>query len=107
MLWWVVMSFDPPASAKLRKAELFARLRHVAMHTLADLGEVMTTLPAPKAIGTAPQLGDRPLFLFCPEAAGWQSGEWDSEGQHWRSAICGQTRLDPTHWMPLPPDPVE
>lgn len=54
-------------------------------------------------ISTAPQREDEPILLFCPDQGGWHSGIWFRG--FWLACIDSSTRLDPTHWLPRPPDP--
>jgi hypothetical protein len=54
-------------------------------------------------IATAPREPERTLLLYCPEQAGWQTGEW-CEGR-WVSTADVEIVLEPTHWTDVPPDP--
>jgi hypothetical protein len=58
--------------------------------------------PPLEPIGTAPEEPGRPLLLWCPEQAGWQTGEWLNE-RGWVSTLDANTHLEPTHWMEAPP----
>jgi hypothetical protein len=51
----------------------------------------------------APRELERTLLLYCPEQAGWQTGEW-LEGR-WVSAADIETVLEPTHWADVPAEP--
>ena len=45
------------------------------------------------------------MLLFCPEQGGWHTGLW-FEGS-WRAHIDLDLRLEPSHWLPVPPDVEE
>lgn len=60
--------------------------------------------PAPKDIETAPRALESRILLWCPDEGGWHSGEW-FQGR-WVSSACLTEVLEPTHWLPLPPDPA-
>jgi hypothetical protein len=60
--------------------------------------------PSPDPIGTAPREAERILLLFCPEQGGWHSGLWH-HGE-WTDALTGEKHVKPTHWMDVPPEPV-
>jgi hypothetical protein len=57
----------------------------------------------PKPIDTAPNDGDVPLLLFCPEQGGWHTAVWF--GGMWVDYLTTLEELQPTHWLPVPPDP--
>jgi hypothetical protein len=48
---------------------------------------------------------EKPLLLFCPEEGGWHVGVF-FEGQ-WVDLASLTIKLEPTHWMPIPPEPSE
>lgn len=60
-----------------------------------------------KPIQTAPKDGTEILGFD----QGWFPMEWNSSKQRWELAGCcwadETTRCQPTHWMPMPPEPVE
>lgn len=59
----------------------------------------------PQDIANAPQREDGPLLLFCPEQGGWHTGVW-FRGV-WLAYIDTSTRLNPTHWLPMLPEPAD
>ena len=65
---------------------------------------VSGTMISPQEISTTPQREDTPLLLFCPEQGGWHTGVW-FRGV-WLAYIDTSTRLQPTHWLPMLPDPI-
>jgi hypothetical protein len=56
-----------------------------------------------KPIDTAPHEEDEPLLVFCPEQGGWHIGIWFNE--KWVDYLTTLEDLEPTHWLPVPPDP--
>ena len=60
--------------------------------------------PTAQPIVTAPKEPERPLLLYCPEQAGWQTGKWVEERGRWVSTAAQQLCLEPTHWMEAPPE---
>ena len=62
----------------------------------------------PLAIETAPKLeldhGPVPILLFCPDEGGWHTGVWFAGV--WRLYADIERVLEPTHWLPAPPDVV-
>ena len=72
-------------------------------HSLVNGDMMVCVLPQP--MDTAQHDSDMPLLLFCPNQGGWQIGVW-LEGR-WLDYASFSVTLDPTHWMPIPPDPVE
>ena len=48
---------------------------------------------------------EQPLLLFCPEEGGWHVGV-SFEGR-WVDLATLSIELEPTCWMPLPPEPRE
>jgi hypothetical protein len=66
---------------------------------------ISTILPqiVPQPISTAPQEEDWPLLLFCPDQGGWHTGVWF--WGKWLAYIDTSTVLEPSHWLPVPPDP--
>jgi hypothetical protein len=85
------------------------RRRDIVALTACPLVPLATpTLAAPSGpepIATAPRAGERTLLLYCPEQAGWQTGEW-CEGQ-WVSTADIEIVLEPTHWTDVPEPPKE
>ena len=63
--------------------------------------------PPAQQMVTAPKEAERPLLLYCPEQAGWQTGKWSEERGRWVSTAAPEMCLEPTHWMERPPDPSE
>jgi hypothetical protein len=62
-------------------------------------------------IETAPKVdeGDGwPILVYCPERRfeSFHLATYDERRERWRIFIDGQT-IYPSHWMPLPPPPVE
>ena len=53
---------------------------------------------------TAERDEEIPLLLFCPDQGGWQIGIWF--GGHWVDYSTLTMELQPTRWMPVPPNPV-
>ena len=43
------------------------------------------------------------LLLYCPTQSGWQTGAW--YGRKWHAVIDLTLELEPTHWLPCPPQP--
>ncbi len=46
---------------------------------------------------------ERSYLLYCPEEGGWHVGVF-SEGR-WVDLATLTVELEPTHWMPVPPEP--
>lgn len=57
----------------------------------------------PKPIDTSPHDQEIPLLLFCRDQGGWQVGIW-YDGM-WMDYLTLAEELQPSHWLPLPPDP--
>jgi hypothetical protein len=58
-------------------------------------------------IATLAPTPDTSYLLYCPEQGGWHVGEWwNVEGGFWTAAIDTNWLLEPTHWLPVPPDPA-
>ena len=75
----------------------------VALTAVALVPAATPTLAAPSGpepITTASRERERTLLLYCPEQAGWQTGEW-FEGR-WVSSADAETVLEPTHWTDVP-----
>ncbi len=62
----------------------------------------------PFPIETAPKLEldhePVPILLFCPDEGGWHTGVWFEAS--WRLHADIERVLEPTHWLPAPPDVV-
>jgi hypothetical protein len=69
------------------------------------VAEAQTPTTGPQLMDRAPKDPEATLLLFCPEQAGWQTGQW-REGR-WLSTACLELELKPTHWMPAPREPTE
>jgi hypothetical protein len=63
-------------------------------------------MPVARLIATAPTDDpERTLLLFCPEQGGWHTGLF-FEGR-WLDFATLAVALEPTHWLPEPPEPDE
>jgi ADP-heptose:LPS heptosyltransferase len=63
-------------------------------------------MPVARLIATAPTDDpERTLLLFCPEQGGWQTGLF-FEGR-WLDFATLTLELEPTYWLPEPPEPDE
>jgi hypothetical protein len=105
---WIEMT-EPSASppAVRRVAELASQLAAIdpgATELVRELfkvfSEVQEHFRRPEPIDTAPREPGTPIFLFCPDQAGWQVGAWSPEGlPRWVATIDAATALRPSHWM--------
>jgi hypothetical protein len=86
----------------MKRRDVFAIAGGVALSVGAS-GAQAKTRAHPMA--TAPRELERTLLLYCPEQAGWQTGEW-CEGR-WVSTADIEIVLEPTHWMDVPLAPKE
>jgi hypothetical protein len=57
----------------------------------------------PQPIDTAPREEEDPLLLYCPEHGGWRIGGLFE--RRWVDFATMTLELEPTHWLPIPPDP--
>jgi len=63
-------------------------------------------MPFARLIATVPTDDpERTLLLFCPEQGGWHTGVF-VEG-HWLDFATLTLALEPTYWLPEPPEPDE
>src|SRR5215207_5761146 len=63
-------------------------------------------MPFARLIATAPTDDpERTLLLFCPEQGGWHTGLF-VEGR-WLDFATLTLELEPTYWLPEPPEPDE
>jgi len=75
---------------------------------LARVAE-LETMTTPRPIESAPK--NEPVFVFCPEendygyTAAWVIGECVLDS--WEGDMRLEDGVQPTHWLPLPPDPTE
>lgn len=89
---------------------------HLLKKTKAQLAgqvlELMRQVPEPKPIATKPFDG-APALVFCPAtdgcAGGWRVARWWNHpgGSGWYADGSVAQLLSPTHWVPVPDDPVD
>jgi hypothetical protein len=87
---------------------LFRRMAEGARALLARVAD-LETMVTPRPIESAPK--DEQVLVFCPEesdygyTAAWLVGEYVLHS--WEGGSRLDDGVQPTHWLPLPPDPTE
>jgi hypothetical protein len=93
-------------------AEVLALLNHaprIIRELLARVAELEAQVTPRPIDEDAPK--DEPVFVFCPEesdygyTAAWVVGECVLDS--WEGDSRLEDGVQPTHWLPLPPDPTE
>lgn len=59
--------------------------------------------PQPRPMSEAPK--DAVVLAWWPLFRGWFKAQWD--GRHWRNADGCSVANEPTHWLPIPPEPTK
>ena len=104
--------FDEELPALRRNIKAIAALHNHAPRIIRELLARVAELEAmvtPKPIEEAPK--DERVLVFCPEesdygyTAAWVIGEYVLHS--WEGDSRLEDGVQPTHWLPLPPDPTE
>ena len=83
--------------------EGFIRARWRCM--LAAAPQPPSQWPAPRPMSEAPK--DRPVLAWWPESKEWAGVRWWDVHAVWLHSLSKCEEQQPTHWLPMPPDPPE